>query len=162
MKPQVITLTRHVDDRGDLCELYRFSWDIMKDGDDKTMNANQVYTVFDPAPHIIRAYHRHEHLWDLFHIASGSAKFHLIPGPREFPIKGNAEVGDLAKRFTVTLSARKPQLLVVPPLWWHGWMSLEENTLLVSIASHEYNPKYPDEERIPPGVFGPIWGIDFK
>ena len=162
MKPHVINLTRHVDDRGDLCELYRNSWEAMKDNDEKSLNANQVYTVFDPAPYVVRAFHRHEELWDLFHIAYGSAKFHLIPGPKEFPIKGNAEVGDKRKMVTVTLSARKPQLLIVPPLWWHGWISLEENTLLVSIASHEYNAKTPDEERIDPRVFGPIWGVEFK
>jgi dTDP-4-dehydrorhamnose 3,5-epimerase-like enzyme len=59
-----------------------------------------------------------------------------------------------------TLSARKPQLLIVPPLYWHGWMSLEPNTMLLSLASREYDRDNPDEERIPFDAFGDhIWSV---
>ena len=37
----------------------------------------------------------------------------------------------------------------MPPGIYHGWMSLEPDTLLLSTASHVYNRDKPDEERIP-------------
>ena len=156
---RVIDLVRHIDDRGDLCELWRLSWGINK--------VNQVYTVFDPRPMTVRAYHRHEFLWDLFTIVSGSAKFHVVQGPKSFPLPpiGNVDLrsGLAGDDLIVTLSARKPQLLVVPPFYWHGWMSLEPGTMLLSLASHEYNKDKPDEERIPFDAFGDhVWKVHHK
>lgn len=168
IEPKVIDLTRHVDDRGDLAELWRFSWSLLMNFDlEQPVGLAQVYTVYDPAAFTVRAYHRHEYLWDLFHIATGSAKFHLALGPSRFPVPNvgiqnlrDAKAGD---DLVVTLSARKPQLLVVPPLYWHGWMSLEPGTLLISMASHEYNREKPDEERIPYNSFGGhVWEVSYK
>ena len=163
--PRVIDLTRHVDDRGDLAEVWRRSWDLIPEDDNIGLGEiAQVYTVFDPAAFTVRAYHRHERLWDLFHIASGSAKFHLVKGPEKFPTPQRGAVKEAGtEEMIVTLSSRKPQLLVVPPLYWHGWMSLEPGTLLVSLANYEYNRTRPDEERIPPDVFGNgIWKVEAK
>lgn len=159
-EPRVIDLTRHVDDRGDLAEIFRMSWDALPTGD----IVQQVYSVFDPSPGTVRAYHRHKELWDLFHIAYGSAKFHLVRGPSRFPVPTglqslrHVEGGDAI----ITLSARKPQLLVVPPLWWHGWMSLEPGTLLISLANNEYNRASPDEERIDSCAFAPVWRVEAR
>jgi len=134
---------------------------------DANIDVRQVYTVFDPQPMTVRAYHRHEHLWDLFTIVSGSAKFHVVQGPESFPLPstGNVDLrsGLAGDDLIVTLSARKPQLLVVPPLCWHGWMSLEPGTMLLSLASHEYNKDKPDEERIPFDAFGDhVWKVWHK
>ncbi len=161
---RVIDLVRHVDDRGDLCELWRQSWDLKEPS---RITMRQVYTVFDPQPMTVRAYHRHKHLWDLFTIVSGSAKFHVVEGPDDFPLPptGNS---NMRSRFSgddtlITLSSRKPQLLVVPPLYWHGWMSLEPGTMLLCLASHEYNRGKPDEERVPFNAFGGhIWEVHHK
>ena len=45
-------------------------------------------------------------------------------------------------------------MIVVPPGVYHGWMSLEDDTQLVSTASEVYNREKPDEVRIPPNSFG--------
>jgi hypothetical protein len=37
-------------------------------------------------------------------------------------------------------------------------MSLEPDTVLCSVASHEYNRNNPDEERVPPNSFEDILG----
>ena len=60
---------------------------------------------------------------------------------------------------TIMASARKPRLIVVPPGVYHGWMSLEDDTQMVSTASHVYNHKKPDEMRIPPDAFGDVWTV---
>lgn len=118
----------HQDPRGLLYEVLHES-DIPAD-----IHMRQVYIVADPVRNTIRAFHKHEKLWDFFHIVKGSAIFCLV-GKNEETAK-------------TVLSERKPQLLVVPPAVYHGWMSLEDNTILVSIGSEEYDRDNPDEERV--------------
>jgi hypothetical protein len=38
-------------------------------------------------------------------------------------------------------------------------MSLEDDTQMISIASHAYNREKPDEVRIPPDSFGDVWTV---
>ena len=57
------------------------------------------------------------------------------------------------------LSSRNPSLLVVPPGVYHGWMSLEDDTQMVSTASEVYNRDNPDEVRVSPNSFGVEWEI---
>ena len=135
---KIMDLTLHSDDRGDLFEAIH-DYDIEKFG--------QVYFVQDRTRNTIRAFHKHSELWDYFSIVHGSAKF-------VFEKDGKMD--------TVVLTARSPKLIVVPPGVYHGWMSLEDDTLLVSIASHTYNRENPDEERISPDAFGNVWEMTKK
>jgi dTDP-4-dehydrorhamnose 3,5-epimerase len=139
---KLVDLDVHIDDRGALWEVVHLS-DSFVSGQDQHMR--QVYQVLSPMPGTVRAYHRHKELHDWFHVPAGAALFVLVS-------KNGLEYS----RFTV--SARKPQLLVVPPGIWHGWMSLEPNTLLTSVASHEYDRFAPDEERVEPGHFDHLFG----
>jgi dTDP-4-dehydrorhamnose 3,5-epimerase-like enzyme len=45
---------------------------------------------------------------------------------------------------------------------YHGWMSLEDDTMMISTASEVYNRANPDEERVPYDSFGYDWSIKFK
>ena len=134
---QLIDLTVHQDDRGYLYEVIHGSDSFMP-------QFGQVYVVGDPARGTIRAFHKHEKLHDWFCIVKGSAKFILH------------KQGDSME---VVLSERKPQLLVVPPGVYHGWMSLEDDTIMLSVASHEYDQENPDEERVAPEWFGDDWEV---
>jgi len=152
--PFLRELTRHVDDRGDLVEIYRISWELFP------VPVKQVYMVTDPAPLTIRAFHRHQELWDGFYIANGSAVFHLYKQAARGGYLTAAGPAETHAQFV--LSVRKPQVLVVPPLWWHGWQSLEPNTVLICLASHEYNAALPDEERVKYDFRNTLWGIQPK
>ena len=122
------------DDRGYLFEAVREDWGI---------DLKQVYIIEDPAPNTIRALHKHEKLIDYFCIVKGSAKF-------VFAKDDEAE--------SVVLSEKCPQMITVPAGVYHGWKSLEPNTILVSVASELYNYENPDEERIPWDSFGEkVW-----
>jgi dTDP-4-dehydrorhamnose 3,5-epimerase len=107
--------------------------------------------VGDPVRGTIRAFHKHEELWDWFFISHGSAKFVLKDDREDSPT--NEEM------MTVVISAQAPRLLVVPPGVFHGWISLEDDTQMVSTASHTYNQENPDETRIPPDSFGDVWEV---
>ena len=146
---EVVDLARHEDDRGYLIEIARCADDPSPHG--VVHRFGQVYLVGDPVRGTVRAFHKHAELWDWFFISHGSAKFVLKDDRNDSPTHGEL--------MTLVASARKPRLIVVPPGVYHGWMSLEDDTQLVSTASHTYNSEKPDEVRIPPDSFGDVWTV---
>ena len=146
---QVIDLVTREDDRGYLIEIVREASDPEPHG--VVHKFGQVYLVGDPVRGSIRAFHKHDELWDWFFVSHGSAKF-VLKDDRE----GSSTGGEM---MTVIVSGRNPKLIVVPPGVYHGWMSLEDDTQLVSTASHVYNRENPDEVRIPPDSFGDVWTV---
>ncbi len=64
-----------------------------------------------------------------------------------------------ATPFTFVIGARNPSLIVVPPGVYHGWMSLEDDTQMISTASEVYNRQNPDEVRVAPDSFGYVWEV---
>jgi len=146
---RVIDLDLHEDDRGSLVVMARAIGD-------ESLHAvvdkfGEVYLVSDPVRGIIRAFHKHHELWDFFCISHGSAKFVLKDD--------RADSLTYGEMMTIVTSFRKPRLIIIPPGVFHGWMSLEDDTQLVSIGSHKYNHEKPDEVRIPPDSFGDFWTV---
>jgi dTDP-4-dehydrorhamnose 3,5-epimerase len=144
---KVVDLVPRIDDRGYLIEILRAS-------DEHFTKFGQVYLVGDMTRNTIRAFHVHKVLWDWFFISHGSAKFALVDDRKDSPTYKEIN--------TLVVSERKPQLLVVPPGVYHGWMSLEDDTQMVSTASEVYNRENPDEERVPYDSFGYEWSVKFK
>ena len=124
----------------------------------------QVYAVGDPAAGTIRAFHKHAVLWDYFTIINGSAKFVFVDdrdGVIEIPAPGQMVIKYPVSMQVEILSVRRPARITVPPGIFHGWMSLEPNTILISTASEVYNREHPDEVRIPFDSFGTkIWAVN--
>jgi dTDP-4-dehydrorhamnose 3,5-epimerase len=146
---ELIPLAVHMDDRGYLIEIARHIDD--KEPHGIVHQFGQVYLVGDMSSGTVRAFHKHHELWDWFFISHGSAKFVLVDDREDSPTRD--------EMMTIVSSERKPTLIVVPPGVYHGWMSLEDDTQMVSIASHAYNRENPDEERIPPDSFGDVWKV---
>jgi len=141
---KVVPLTAHVDDRGYLIEILRCT-------DEHFTQFGQVYVVGDVTRGTIRAFHKHQELWDWFFISHGSAKFALRDDRPESPTYGEMQ--------TIVTGQRNPALVVVPPGVYHGWMALEDDTQMISTASHVYNREKPDEVRVPPDSFGYLWEV---
>lgn len=141
---EAVPLKVNVDDRGYLIEIVRATDPFMK-------KFGQVYLVGDPTRGIIRAYHKHDILWDYFFISHGSAKFILVDDRQESPTYGHINI--------FIISEKNPTTLIVPPGVYHGWMSLEDDTQLLSTASEVYNREKPDEVRISPDSFGDLWTV---
>jgi len=146
---KVIHLTVYQDDRGYLVELARRVQEAEPHG--VVHKFGQVYLVGNPTRGTIRAFHKHEKLWDWFFISHGSAKF-VFRDDRT----GSSTLGEM---MTVITGERKPCLIAIPPGVYHGWMSLEDDTQMISIASEPYNRKEPDEVRISPDSFGDLWTV---
>ena len=141
---KVVPLVAHVDDRGYLIEILRAT-------DPHFSKFGQVYLVGNMARGTVRAFHKHKELWDFFFISHGSAKFALRDDRPES--KTYQEMN------TFVIGARNPGLIVVPPGVYHGWMSLEDDTQMISTASEVYNRQNPDEVRVPPDSFGYAWEV---
>ncbi len=144
---EIIPLEVHVDDRGYLIEIVRATDSFMK-------KFGQVYVVGSSTRGTIRAFHKHQKLWDYFFIANGSAKFAFYDDRKKS--------SSFKKIETAIATPRNPILIIVPPGVYHGWMALEDNTIMISTASEVYNRKKPDETRVPYNSFGFDWSIKFK
>ena len=138
-------LTVHEDDRGYLFEIIHGS-------DPFVSQFGQVYIVGDRIEKIVRAFHKHQDLHDWFCIIKGSAKFVLVDDRSDSSTYGKFDI--------LVGSGRSPSVIVIPPGIYHGWMSLEPDTIMVSTASHEYNRETPDEFRVPPDNFTDLIGED--
>jgi dTDP-4-dehydrorhamnose 3,5-epimerase len=142
---ELIRLDVFEDDRG-------FLYEVVHDSDHFVPHIGQVYVVGDPSRGAIRAFHKHAELHDWFCLVSGSAKFAFVDDRPESATYRGTDV--------VVTSARRPTLIVVPPGVFHGWVALEDNTLLLSVASHVYDRLEPDEVRVPPQAFASLFGRD--
>ena len=132
----------------------------------REFNWGQTYCVVDNQPGIVRAYHVHGSTIDFFTIINGSAKFIFYDdrdGSRDLPKSntfGNLDV--------VVTSRLNPLCIVVPNGVFHGWQSLEQNTILISQGTNCYKDVInrfgkADEFRIPWDSFGKdLWDINFK
>jgi len=141
---QNINLIARVDDRGYLIEIVRAT-------DPFLTKFGQVYLVGNFAHGTVRAFHKHAQLWDLFFVNHGAAKFVLVDDRRDSPTYKEMN--------TFNVSDRNPTLIVVPPGIFHGWMSLQHDTQMISTATDVYNRERPDEVRVPPDSFGEVWTV---
>ncbi|MPZ48319.1 MAG: hypothetical protein GEU75_03235 [Dehalococcoidia bacterium] len=151
---RLIRLERHIDDRGYLYEIIHAT-------DDFLPKFGQTYVVASPVRGTIRGFHRHHHLWDYFCVVRGAGKF-VIARSHDRDTAAASEAGGVVipdAIETFVLTERQPSLLVIPPGHWHGWMALEDETLVVSTGSEVYNGDNPDEVRVSPDVFGDVWTV---
>ena len=141
----VTPLLYNADDRGELAELLR-------EDDSDFSRFGQVYAVRSYKAGTIRGLHVHEKLSDWFVVVKGSARF------RFFDEIGNEE--------SVVASERTLIRICVPAGVIHGWVALEDDTVMISIASEPYcgigrhGPK--DEIRYPYNKFdgdGDGWSV---
>lgn len=146
---RVIPLVARSDDRGYLIEMIRCVGD--NEPHSVAHRFGQAYLVGNPTHGTIRAFHKHHELWDWFFISRGSAKFVLKDD--------RAASSTYGAMMSLVIGERNPTLIVVPPGVYHGWMSLEDHTQLISVASHTYNRESPDEVRIAPDAFGDVWTV---
>ncbi len=151
---KVVELARHEDDRG-------FLFEIIHSTDGFLPKFGQVYVVCSPVRGAIRAFHKHAVLWDYFCVVRGAGKFVLARAPEDDVQQalGGEKHCETEAIGAYVLTERKPSLLVVPAGTWHGWMALEDNTVVVATGSEVYNRDEPDEVRVPPHVFGDVWTV---
>ena len=113
----------------------------------KELQIARVYVIHNFGRGVIRGFHKHQRETKMFSIVRGAAKFVTVAGE-----------GERVHQLFV-LSDRRPQVLVVPPGWYNGWMSLEESTTLLGMSTAAFQESAADDERIEPYAFGDFWTV---
>lgn len=128
-------LTRHVDDRGYLME-------VMRSDDELFQKFGQVY-VSACFPGIVKAWHCHRLQFDFFCCLAGNLKVGLFDDREGSPTRGETQ--------SVVIGTLKPALIRIPPLVWHGFAAVgNETAVVLNVPTELYNYREPDELRRDP------------
>jgi dTDP-4-dehydrorhamnose 3,5-epimerase len=131
---KVKNLVRHFDDRGYFAEILR--------DDEKILSHFGQASITKTYPGVIKAFHWHKKQDDLWFCVSGNIQIVLYDRrPRS---KSKGEV------FVFYLGEDNPSTVFIPKGIAHGYRVLgEKPAVLVYFTTQSYDPKAPDEERIP-------------
>ncbi|MBU0608037.1 MAG: dTDP-4-dehydrorhamnose 3,5-epimerase family protein [Armatimonadetes bacterium] len=125
-------LTRHVDERGYLMEVLRRDDELFRE-------FGQAY-VSACFPGMIKAWHCHQIQYDHFCCLAGNLKVGLYDDRPDSPTCGEAQ--------TVVIGMLNPALICIPPLVWHGFAAVgNETAVVLNLPTELYNYREPDELR---------------
>jgi dTDP-4-dehydrorhamnose 3,5-epimerase-like enzyme len=135
------TLQIFSDDRG------IFAPFLQEESVEKGLRIKRVYHVYNPTKGIIRGFHLHRKEWKYFTIVQGSAKFIVInpDSPEE--------------KFEFISSSRLQKIITIPPLYANGWISLEDNTILLAASTSTVKESLRDDTRFDPYMWGDVWSV---
>lgn len=142
-KPQALELKVFSDDRGEITLVL----DEIQNLNPQIGQIKRIYYVVNPNQGTIRGFHYHRKEWKFFVIAKGSAKF-VILNP-----------DNPAEIYTFVSSERKPNLIVIPPRYANGWVSLKGDTILLCASNLTTQESLADDKRFDPYQFGDVWTV---
>jgi dTDP-4-dehydrorhamnose 3,5-epimerase len=120
---------------GTTVELYRQDWGLH----DRPIT--QIISV-SLHPGAISAWHCHEIQTDHVMVVSGAMRGVLYDAREDSPTKGALDI--------LNLSEKRPRLLVIPPLVFHGFKNVSgEKVIFNNFFDRQYNYEEPDEWRLP-------------
>lgn len=143
VKPYINEINSYSDERGVFCSFLNNAHLI----DQEHLPTKRVYYIYSYGHGIVRGFHFHQKEWKNFIIVSGSAKFVAI----------NPENPE--EKYTFVSSARKPNVVVIPPGYANGWMALEDNTILICASSATFEESVSDDVRFDPFKWGDVWTV---
>jgi len=150
-EPTLITIQTISDDRGYLLP-------VTDHVGEELIKRN--YIVEDYGRGIIRGLHYHKKEFKIFTIVSGAGKFITFKLPEELANRNDPEeIKQYAEDHpesikTFVLSSRYHGVLIIPPYYANGWISLEDHTILVSLSNLRYEEAKDDDIRIDPLIIG--------
>lgn len=141
--PQTINIDTHPDDRGIFVPITNSSQKLPV----SDLPAKRNYLIYNFGKGVIRGFHLHKKEWKYFLVINGAAKFIAINTKKP------------EDKFEFISSDRKPVLIVVPPGYANGWVSLEEKTTLFCISTSSFEESIKDDIRINPLKWGDFWTV---
>ena len=135
--PKQVEITCQVDERGFLYQIY---------GNFAFPSLRRIYVVGNFSRKIIRGLHRHNEEWKGYFVVRGAAKFVVVDEQK--------------KTTSYVLSYRKPSVLIVPPKYSHGWVSLTDHTMIIGLSNKTLEESVKDDIREDPFVLGEeLWNV---
>jgi len=132
-----------IDDRGFLSQ-------ILPEGDE-SFTIKRIYSTGNFSKGTIRGFHKHKKEKKGFFVTSGSAKFVVVDDRKDSPTYKEIN--------TFVLSTLNPSVLTVPVGVYTGWMSLQNDTVILGISSEPFDKENPDDERLDPFAFEDVWKV---
>lgn len=136
--PILLSLNLYEDDRG--------SVHCVEDNMDEK-EIKRCYIVENFSKGMIRAWHGHRKGWTTMHVISGAAKLAAL----------DLDTDEI--KLTAVVSARKPQIFIVPPNYANGALSLEDGTKILVLSTLTFEQVKLDDERKPASHKAEIWEI---
>jgi dTDP-4-dehydrorhamnose 3,5-epimerase-like enzyme len=143
-KPYMQEIAPKGDDRGTFIPFLNQAEDLPETDGQKI---KRIYYVYNYGKGVVRGFHFHQKEWKYFVIVSGAAKFVAINPENE------------KDQYTFVSSARKPVLVVIPPGFANGWVSLEDNTVLVCGSTASFEESIADDKRFDSYKWGDVWAV---
>ncbi len=132
-----------IDDRGFLSQ-------ILPEGD-KSFEVKRIYSTGNFSKGTIRGFHKHQREKKAFFVPSGAAKFVVVDDRKDSPTYKEIN--------SFILSMLNPSVLIIPTEVYTGWMSLDDNTVVLGISSETFDKDNPDDERLDPHTYGNVWEV---
>lgn len=139
-----IPINCYVDDRGYLTQVIQTTDGLMP-------SISRIYVTGNFSKGVIRGFHKHFKEWKGFFVPKGAAKFVLVDDREKS--KTYKEID------TYILSSNRPSVLIIPTGIYNGWMSLDDDTVLIGVSSEPFDRDNPDDVRIPPDTYGDVWTV---
>jgi len=169
--PRVIDLPSYVDDRGVLTPVWNTpAWqaatsnvpdELVDVAGMETPDVQRAYFINNSQKDVIRGFHFHHHETKYFVVLRGMAKFVAVQATGDEKIDGEfRHTFDENNIRTFVLAESKPQMLIIPPGYANGWMSLTDDCLLLALSSSTFEMSKNDDFRYPPDLFGDVWGVE--
>ncbi len=133
-----------IDDRGFLSQ-------ILPEGDE-SFEIKRIYSTGNFSKGTIRGFHKHQREKKAFFVPSGAAKFVVVDDRKDSPTYKEIN--------SFILSMLNPSVLIIPVGVYTGWMSLDDNTVVLGISSEIFDKDNPDDERADPHSFGDVWKVN--
>lgn len=141
-------LKAHIDDRGDVIELWSTAWPEFKDG--TVINTTHSYqSATDPG--VVKCWHLHEIHTDQFTVTRGKLQVSLVDIREGSPTFGVANY--------LIMGHGIPRFMKIPAGIMHGWKALgDKESIVVNYQSHPYDAS--DEYKytwdcVLPEIWGP-------
>ena len=142
-EPRIHPVHSHVDGRRALLRYFN-----------SQEKVGQVYMV-EIRPGVTTAWHGHDHQSDYWTVLDGVLQVGVMPFVTHPATDTEMILG--LKQFW--LSASVPQVLEIPPHWWHGYHNAGPSTVrLLNLTTEPYTQENPDEKRLPPFIIPDFWG----
>ncbi|MBN1318266.1 MAG: dTDP-4-dehydrorhamnose 3,5-epimerase family protein [Anaerolineales bacterium] len=127
-------MVTHSDDRGYFREILR--------DDDNLLDRFGQTSVTKTYPGVIKAFHWHKNQDDIWYVADGMARIVLYDTRKDSPTWSQTQV--------IYAGEDNPLIVLIPKGVAHGYQVLgNKPVILFYHVTKSYDPKKPDEERIP-------------
>ncbi len=120
---------------------------LQEDALERGLKIKRVYHVYNPAKGVVRGFHLHKKEWKYFTIVQGSAKFVVI------------NPDNLKEKFEFISSDRLQTIIIIPPNYANGWISLEDKTILLAASTSTVKESMSDDTRFDPDNWGDVWSV---